>query len=814
MRQLYTQNDDYDITSQINVLTGIPDVSVPTLCQGLLILGDGVDDLSGDGGDYEITVNIGSQVLEPDPQTIAFSTGLRSSLFTSAFPVPANTEVQIGIKSPNASDSGVDITSYLYEVSALQPVVLGRQLAVESDNTIASSVTGIVDANIVQVSGQDVSLATDFEADLTKIHGTDLTETAGQLAGRFTDFFDQAAAAYNVNTALTAFQAEVSDIPTNSEFEARTLASGDYFNALENSVNVTGVVDANLVQITGVTSTVDNFGNTYDGVGYNNDYAPAQQQQLDKLAIGSAGISVVADTGTVLVGNIEAGTYENTKYRDSSYHQVSDDGGTTEIDYEFSIGGNGIPASITLYGHMEGSNDNINVYGYNWGNSDWDQVGILEGTRSSTDTENTYSLYSSHVGTGPDIGSVKVKISGDGLSSSDLYIDQLYTSYAVVAQSVGYANGAIWVNTNASNTNSTIYVDGVADNPVSTWTAALSLSSQLGIKRFEIINGSTIQLSGNSDNYSLLGHEWTLDLNGQSVAGMLVQNANIYGSSTGGSYRFITSKIALLDSISVQPGGMKDCAIGASGIILNSAGTYLMDGCFSAVAGVGTPYIDFEDAAEDKNLNMRHYSGGVKFMNLGQYSSTDKVSIEGHGQFIIDSSCDPSSHPTIASRGHFTITDNVAGGFVAGGGILSDDARFDVAQISGEVTHALDGYDILTNSELESRTIPSGDYFSPADDVVAHVTLVDTVTNLTNNTDLSDVNTKLDTIATDVSGVPTNAEFESRTLPSGDYFDTANDVVTVDGTVDANLVSVTGSQGTANGLGNVGDWLPSMIESV
>ena len=44
-------------------------------------------------------------------------------------------------------------------------------------------------------------------ADLTKIHGTALTETDGQLAGRFVDFFDQAGAGYSVATALSSFKA-------------------------------------------------------------------------------------------------------------------------------------------------------------------------------------------------------------------------------------------------------------------------------------------------------------------------------------------------------------------------------------------------------------------------------------------------------------------------------------------------------------------------------------------------------------------------------------------------------------------------------
>ena len=59
------------------------------------------------------------------------------------------------------------------------------------------------------------------------------------------------------------------------------------------------------------------------------------------------------------------------------------------------------------------------------------------------------------------------------------------------------------------------------------------------------------------------------------------------------------------------------------------------------------------------------------------------MSLVGHGQLVLNSNCVGG---TIAIRGSFTITDNVSGGFVAGGGVLSDDARYDTSQILGNMT--------------------------------------------------------------------------------------------------------------------------------
>lgn len=91
--------------------------------------------------------------------------------------------------------------------------------------------------------------------------------------------------------------------------------------------------------------------------------------------------------------------------------------------------------------------------------------------------------------------------------------------------------------------------------------------------------------------------------------------------------------------------------------------------------------------------------------------------------------------------------------------------------------------DIPTVSEFQARTIAAADYFDPATDIVAHVTLVDTVTTLTNTFGLSqaDVRTAVGlasaNLDTQLADVPTVAEFEARTILAAAYFDPAVDVV-------------------------------------
>lgn len=116
--QLDIENADRDLTSQVTVLTHTPDASKAMLCKGFIKFGDGSKDLDGSGGTFELSITVGGQTIEPDPQEMEFSTAVRTGVWTTTFPVPANAEVVLKVKSPNGADTDVDVTAYLYDVSA------------------------------------------------------------------------------------------------------------------------------------------------------------------------------------------------------------------------------------------------------------------------------------------------------------------------------------------------------------------------------------------------------------------------------------------------------------------------------------------------------------------------------------------------------------------------------------------------------------------------------------------------------------------------------------------------------------------------
>ena len=411
-------------------------------------------------------------------------------------------------------------------------------------------------------------------------------------------------------------------------------------------------------------------------------------EQLANITLTGAALNDPADSDTLTTGTETSGTYASTRARDGVYHQITDAGGEIDIYYEFNIGGDGVPVSFFLYGHLTGNNDDLAVQAYRWGVG-WEYIGTLAGKTTSVDEAFTYGLYTSHVGTGADLGKVRIRFYDAGLTTANLYLDQIYCSYAVVHRTVGYADGAIWVDTNASNTNTESFVDGTADNPVSTWAAALTLSTNLNIDRFRIINGSTIQLSGAATNYTLLGDNWTLDLNGQAAAGAFFAGARVSGVVTGAYPHFDNCMFA---AATIPPCHMMGCGFSDT-ITAGSAGSFSFEDCHSMVAGVATPVFDFGAGLNASAVNFRHYSGGIEIENIGAGTGAYTMSLEGHGQLIINANC--SATATIAIRGHFTVTDN-AGGAVT----LSDDARFTLTDVQAAALAAITAFGGATEGNV------------------------------------------------------------------------------------------------------------------
>ncbi|MBW2595148.1 MAG: hypothetical protein JRC93_04100 [Deltaproteobacteria bacterium] len=447
----------------------------------------------------------------------------------------------------------------------------------------------------------------------------------------------------------------------------------DYLDATVSSrSDGTGVTlaadqEVNMTKIAGDATAPGNIANTYNTTGYTDDAAPATQEQVGRLAVGSAAISTTAENSpggfVITTGLSEANTEDVTHALDGVTHDLEDDNGTTDAYYIFDVGGNGVPVSVQWDGYVNAQGDSYGVYAWNWtGTPAWEQIGSIAGLSGSTVITEVFDLTNAHVGTGANRGLVHFRFhSTDGTKFAT---DRILCQYAVVTKSVGYALGAIWINTNISNTNTEPYVDGTADNPVSTLAAAKILSSLLpGIDTFYMGNGSTIILDTTCSNHSFIGKSYALALGGQQLDHVHIEGATVTGEATSNG---VETEFFDCHFGNATPGWshLTRCALSGT-FTVSEAQPHVLNTCIADDID-NPPIIDFADIAAD--IGLRCWSGGLKVTNMAVGSV---LTMHGMGYLIIDSTCNAGG--LIRVSGNIDIIDNVDGGFA---GTLDDDARF------------------------------------------------------------------------------------------------------------------------------------------
>tara|TARA_Y100000310_G_scaffold328637_1_gene397083 strand:+ start:1751 stop:3136 length:1386 start_codon:yes stop_codon:yes gene_type:complete len=231
---LLTSNADRDLTSQVTVVTGIPDASNARWCQVSIRLGDGAKNLDGSGGLFEITIENAGQTVQPDPQYVRFSTAVRSMVVTQPFHVTAGATVTAKVKSPNGADTDVDVT-------ATVDGVLGQLDALTSSRAAAAKMLAYVQL----LARSDAAIEGDLATELGEINA-DEGSGAGNYSGQTdsgeairdqgdsayltaTGFLDAAGVRTAIGMGSANLDTQLADIPTVAEFEARSIVSADYF---------------------------------------------------------------------------------------------------------------------------------------------------------------------------------------------------------------------------------------------------------------------------------------------------------------------------------------------------------------------------------------------------------------------------------------------------------------------------------------------------------------------------------------------------------------------------------------------------------
>lgn len=460
-----------------------------------------------------------------------------------------------------------------------------------------------------------------------------------------------------------------------------------------------GVPNVDVTRISNDATAADNLELQYDTTGLTGDTFPSSQAQVGSIGASAGGAlnfeanadnsgGTIDPGSTAFVGN-ETNNFTDTDRENGTRHIITDATNVIDLVYGFSVGGDKTATEMIFKGFANANGDDLTISAWDHPGSEWETLGTLAAKNSTSNITVTEALLSKHTGTGSEIGKVYIRFNGSGLSASaDLNTDQILIEAVVIGQSVGYAGGQIWVNTALSNTSTENFVDGVADNPVSTIAAAKTLSTSLSLPDFHIINGSSITLAESTVSESYFGDNWTLALGSQDVGGGFFQGADVTGTGTG-SVEVHFSHCEIGD-VTVADAHFDDCDIEGT-VTLSAAANYNFVNCSHSGT---TATIDFGSGVGNTTVHLHNYHGAITVKNMGQSSSTDVLHFSSsNGKLTLDSTCIAG---TVNLNGTFDLVNNGSGQTLNRNG--------DAINVIGAVKTTTDKFVFTNTNEVDANT--------------------------------------------------------------------------------------------------------------
>ena len=279
-----------------------------------------------------------------------------------------------------------------------------------------------------------------------------------------------------------------------------TMAVGDFITVKA----VPPRIDINVIAINGDETAPANLANMYNGTGYTDNTAPASRLQVSNIGAASGGAisfapsedntgGAIDPSSAAFVGSVDSGTFADAG-SGTGAHVILDSTDDIDITYGYQVGGARVATQIFVFADVDGASDLISVKLYDHVGAAWVTVGEID-----DNTELTISIESKFTGTGSELGKVYLRFETDSTTPAQLTVTNALVSAVNTNQTIGYADGAIWIDTNNGTAGTEAYVNGTADNPVDSLADALTLSSTLSIDRFRILTGSSITLTGRGD---------------------------------------------------------------------------------------------------------------------------------------------------------------------------------------------------------------------------------------------------------------------------------------------------------------------------
>lgn len=412
-----------------------------------------------------------------------------------------------------------------------------------------------------------------------------------------------------------------------------------------------------VLSISGDATAADNLELMYDGTGYTDETAPASRQQVDNIGAASgAALNYEASAdntagaiidGVTIVGSITANLFTDTDVEDAIRHQLTHAANAFDFVYRLPVGGNRTGATVEWRGFLTSSNDTCSMQAYDHVSA-WDTVATITGTNGTTNGNVIASLLSKHTGTGAELGNVYIRFVTTGQTSPVLNTDLLLVQAVNIGQSVGYANGSIWIDTNNGVAGTESFVNGVADNPVDLLASAKTISTSVGIGDFHVINGSSITLAEDSTNESYFGDNWTIALGGQTVTGAHFEGATVSGTHVG-ACEFLRCEVGTMTTVAETH--YENC--GMNGTVTLPVGNVFIDNAHHE----GSFVLEFGGAVGSTTVHCHKYAGEIILDNFGD-SGTDILHLDGQGKLTINAS---STGGTVNLRGNWQIANAASG---------------------------------------------------------------------------------------------------------------------------------------------------------
>ena len=434
----------------------------------------------------------------------------------------------------------------------------------------------------------------------------------------------------------------------------------------------TDKLQIDVVQVSGGSSAAANLAAQFDGSGLAGDNFPSTQLQIGNLGTGAGGLSTVMSTFTNTAGGPETNDETFTTQLDGNVHIVEDSAGSTDFNYEFSIGPNSTGTEFIWDGYVQSNGDSVTVLGFDWVSSSYKAIKQLQGGNGATVGEETFIITTAMTGTKANVGLVRCKF--ESSTATAIATDRILVEFTNFSESVGYDGGAVWIDGSSTNIGTIDFTDGVADNPTSNLTLARTIADSVGLKKFDILPGTNEILNQSFTSRVLEGVHYTIGLNSQNISGSTVTGASFISGTANCPVSATFFECGFGDVI-LDPCNALVCGF-TSVFKMGTPGIFTFGECAGFDVIIPLPVFDFSGFGSS-TLNLHGWADGIQVDNM---VAGDTLNISGEGALTMNTNC---TGGTVSIQGNFCFTNN-------GSGLtINQDARVDIPAINATVDTAI-----------------------------------------------------------------------------------------------------------------------------